>query len=92
MEDRIYNFSIHLKSGQAEAASGESKKAGNSYVSNNSGHTVGVIAQFTNTSVIIESSVKYGRNASGGKVLALSSQSEIYADLDILKPSEGEYA
>jgi hypothetical protein len=92
IEDRIYNFSIDLKGGQAEAASGESTKAGNSYVSNNSGHIVGVIAQFTNTSDVIENSVKYGQNASGGKVLALSPQSEIYADLDILKPDNYKIA
>lgn len=45
------------------------------------------IASFKNSSNVVEDSRKYGPNASAGGVLSLSPGSQIYSDVDILKPA-----
>jgi hypothetical protein len=46
-----------------------------------------LIANFANSSDMVETSNRYGAKASAGSVLSISPQSEVYADLDILKPA-----
>jgi hypothetical protein len=89
IHNSLYNFSISLKGGQAEEASlAKSAKPGNAYLNNKyPSPTVGLIAHFTNTSDVIENSTKYGQNASAGRVLTLSPESQIYTNVDILKPA-----
>jgi len=45
------------------------------------------LASFRKSDDVVENSTKYGANASNGNVLSLSPGSEIYTNLDILKPS-----
>jgi hypothetical protein len=45
------------------------------------------IASFRNSSDVVVNLTKYGNNASNGGVLSLSPESEVYTDLDIIKPS-----
>ena len=45
------------------------------------------LASFRNDSDIVENRTKYGVNASDGNILSLSPGSEIYTNLDVLKPS-----
>jgi hypothetical protein len=45
------------------------------------------IANFRNSSSIIENSTKYGSNASSGSIISLSPGSRIYTNVDILKPA-----
>jgi hypothetical protein len=45
------------------------------------------IASFRNSSDVAVNLTKYGNNASNGGVLSLSPKSEVYTDLDIIKPS-----
>ena len=82
----IYNFSISLKRGHDIVAPGILTQ-GDKDVSEDPRIIVGVIPHFTNTSDVTRNLTKYGQNASGAGVLTLSPQSEIYADLDILKPA-----
>jgi hypothetical protein len=85
LENSIYNFSISLEGRQAESSLGKPAKVGSQYIDKNP-DSIGVIARFTNASDVVENTTKYGRNASGGSVLTLGPESEIYTDLDILKP------
>jgi hypothetical protein len=50
-------------------------------------HYFAALASFRNSSDVAENSTKYGATSSNGKVLSLSPGSEIYTELDILKPS-----
>jgi hypothetical protein len=46
------------------------------------------IARFINGSNVLENSTRYGPNASSGSVLSLSPGSEVYTNVDILKPAD----
>jgi hypothetical protein len=46
------------------------------------------IAYFKNGSNVLENSTRYGPNASSGSVLSLSHGSEVYTNVDILKPAD----
>lgn len=87
-ENSLYNFSISLAGRQTEATLAKSANPGSIHNDKNPGPIVGVIGQFTTTSDVIENTTKYGQNASGGSVLSLSPESEIYTDLDVLKPAD----
>jgi hypothetical protein len=86
IENSVYNFSFSLRGKQTEQAT-ESTKSENVSIGNKVPPTVAVITHFTNSNDALENSTKYGRNASSGSVLTLSPGSEIYTDLDILKPA-----
>ena len=45
------------------------------------------IRYFANSNDVVENRTKYGHNASCGSVLWLHPGSQVYADLDILKPA-----
>jgi hypothetical protein len=45
------------------------------------------IASFKSSDDVVENSTRYGNNASNGRILSLSSGSEINTGLDIIKPS-----
>jgi hypothetical protein len=50
-------------------------------------NSLSAIASFRNSSDVVVNSTGYGSNASNGNVLSLSPGSEVYTNLDILKPS-----
>jgi hypothetical protein len=87
LENGIYNFSISLNGKQIEPASSSTAKSENVSSSDEPAPAAAVAAYFTNSNDVIENSTKYGQNASGGSVLTLSPGSQIYTDLDILKPA-----
>ena len=62
-------------------------KSENVSIGNEPTPAAAIVAYFTNSNDVIENSTKYGQNASGGSVLTLSPGSQIYTDLDILKPA-----
>jgi hypothetical protein len=51
-----------------------------------------LMANFANSSDILETTGDYGAKASGGSVLSLAPHSEVYADLDVLKPANYKIA
>jgi hypothetical protein len=82
----IYNYSIAFEdmnySKQGFGLEGSREQGSSSTTS-----PMKTIAYFTNSSDVIQNSTKYGTRASGGNVLSLDRDSEIYADLEILKPA-----
>ena len=85
-ENGVYNFSISIKE-KGTSSTGESTKLNNASMGGNPVPAGTIVAHFTSSNDVTANSTKYGHNASGGRVLTLGPDSQIYSDLDILKPA-----
>lgn len=87
-ENGIYNYSIHFedKKDTREVFDVEGSRIDQRSLVMTPNSSV-VIAYFANSSDVTQNSTKYGAKASSGSVLSLDPDSEIFTDLDILKPA-----
>jgi hypothetical protein len=86
IENSIYNFSISFNDteNQPTTVNTRSEKAD---MGDRVEPTTAIVGYFANSDDVVENRTKYGHNASGGSVLNLHPGSQVYADLDILKPA-----
>jgi hypothetical protein len=84
-ENGDYNFTMELE--DSELPIYGHKKLNRQYPLN-----FDLVANFANGSDIVETTGKYGAEASAGSVLSLDPQSEAYADLDLLKSADYDIA
>jgi hypothetical protein len=79
-ENGVYNITIDLE--PLDFLVNGHKELNRQYPSN-----FDLVANFANGSDVLETTGIYGAEASAGSVLSLAPHSEVYADLDILKPA-----
>jgi hypothetical protein len=77
MENGVYNFTVNVGPSDVPL---HGPRLNQQYPL-----ALGLVANFANGSDVVETTDKFGANAGAGSVLSLDPQSEVYADLDVLK-------